>query len=271
MRKLVVPVLALLILLFAFRPQPLTYHLGSIDPKFGISESVAESTLQDAANRWNVALKKTAVRIDTGDAGYTVNFVFDYRQQYQNSITSIKERYSYLDQTKSTIKWEQTFLELEGNRLDEEGASLKSEIDSWNSIGGATGKAYDDLKTRRQKYNADVQSYNKRQAALDKEVKDYNTRIDEYNNALAQLQEAFKIAGGSLDENAVGIYNTSDRSITIYSYSDLQELRFTLMHELGHALGCAHASNPDSIMYPKMNDSQNMADPKPTLEDLRNH
>ena len=289
MRKLIIPAIAVLILLFALRPQPLTYHVASIDPRFGVRqvsidglalpaqvqdstlglpESVIESILQDAANRWNVALEKTAIRIDTGTAGYAINFVFDYRQEYQNSITSIDDRYSDVNRTQVAIDQEESWLESEKSHLDQESASLKSDIAYWNSRGGATGTTYGSLEARRKTYNADVQAFNERQTVFEQKVTAYNARVAEYNEALAQAERTFKLAGGSPGENFVGIYDPNDRSITIYSYSSSQDLRLILMHELGHALGCGHASTPGSVMYPELTDAQNLADPVPTAEDL---
>ena len=289
MRKLIVPVVAVLILCFALRPQPLTHHIGSIDPRFGarqvsingvalptqvqdstlgLPESVIESILQDAANRWNVALRKNAIRIDKGSAGYAINFVFDYRQEYKNSVASINVQYSDVCHMKTAIDQEENSLESEKSRLDQEYASLNGDIAYWNSKGGATGTTYDSLAARRKAYGADVQALKQRVTAHSQKVAAYNTRVTEYNKALALAEETFKLAGGSTTENAVGTYDPNDRSITVYSYSDSQDLRLIFMHELGHAPGCGHANTPGSIMYPDLTNAQNLADPMPTTEDL---
>lgn len=290
MRKLIIPAIAVLILCFALRPQPLTYHIGSIDPRFGarqvsingvalpaqaqdstlgLPESVIESILQDAANRWNVALKKTAIRIDAGTAGYAINFVFDYRQEYQNSVSSIDAQYSDLDGTKAAVEQERSSLDFEETQLEQERASLDSDIKYWNTKGLATGMTYDSLLARRKTYNADVQVFNKSQTAFNQKVAAYNARFAKYKKAATQAEETFKLAGGSsTGESAVGIYDPNDHSITVYSYSGSQDLRLILMHELGHALGCGHASTPGSIMYPDLTNAQNLADPIPTAEDL---
>ena len=166
------------------------------------------------------------------------------------------------------IAQEETSLESEKARLGQESASLKNEISYWNSVGGATGTTYEDLVARRTAYNTDVQAFNERRTAFNQEVSAYNARVANYKKALAQAEETFKLAGGLPGESAVGVYNPNDYSITIYSYSGSQDLRLILMHELGHALGCAHASSPGSIMYPEMTNAQNLTNPEPTAEDL---
>jgi DNA-directed RNA polymerase subunit RPC12/RpoP len=289
MRKLIIPAIAVLILCLLLRPQPLTYHVASIDPRFGarqvsidglalpaqaqdstlgLPESVIESILQDAANRWNVALKKTAVRIDAGTAGYAVNFVFDYRQEYKNSVASINVQYSDLGNAKTAIDQEENSLESEKSRLDQEYASLNGDVAYWNSKGGATGTTYDSLVARRKAYGADVQALKQRETAYGQRVSAYKARLAEYKKVFAQAEATFKLAGGSTGENTVGTYDPNDRSITVYSYASSQDLRLIFMHELGHALGCGHASTPGSIMYSDLTNAQNLADPMPTAEDL---
>jgi len=268
MRKLIVPAVAVLILWFALRPQPLTYHVASIDPQFGISETQVESILQDAAERWNVALKKTAIRIDTRTGGNAISFVFDYRQQYQKSVASIDSQYSFLEPTNAAIVQEQSSLEWEKARLEGELASLNNDVAYWKSMGGATRPTNESLVARGKAYNSDVEAYNRRTASLNQKVVDYNARFGEYKNALALAEKQFKLAGGSTTENAVGIYDPSDRSITVYSYADPQDLRLILMHELGHALGCGHTNTPGSIMYPEFTSAVSVANPVPTAQDL---
>ena len=268
MRKLVVPAIAVLILWFALRPQPLTYHVASIDPSFHISEADVESILQDAAGRWNAALGKTAIRIDAGNGGNAIRFVFDYRQQYQDSIAAIDARYSDLAGTKLAIEQERSSLDWEETQLQQELASLNSDIEYWNRRGGATGETYHSLQTRRKTYTTEAQALAQRGAAFNKKVTAYNTRLSECNSELATARQQFDLAGGSTTEVAVGTYDPNDGSIAVYSYADRQHLRLILMHELGHALGCDHATTQGSIMYPELTSAVGLSNPVPTAQDL---
>ncbi len=54
--------------------------------------------------------------------------------------------------------------------------------------------------------------------------------------------------------------------INIYQFSEIDELKLVLAHELGHALELDHVEKPESIMYYLM-DKQNLAFLQLTEED----
>ena len=42
------------------------------------------------------------------------------------------------------------------------------------------------------------------------------------------------------------------KQIFIYEFSSIDDLRLTLAHEFGHALGLKHTQDPQSLMYPRI-------------------
>ena len=56
--------------------------------------------------------------------------------------------------------------------------------------------------------------------------------------------------------------------INIYQYYDFPDLRLTLAHELGHALGIDHVDDTNAIMYYLL-ESQDVVNLKPTEFDLQ--
>ena len=58
------------------------------------------------------------------------------------------------------------------------------------------------------------------------------------------------------------------KQIFIYEFSSLDDLRLTLAHEFGHALGLKHTQDPKSLMYPRIKE-QDAKDFQLTNTDLK--
>ncbi|RJE68963.1 peptidase, partial [Acinetobacter sp. JS678] len=81
-----------------------------------------------------------------------------------------------------------------------------------------------------------------------------NLKIRELNqeqNDLSSLKTQFKLEQkASIQPFHKGLF--SQNQIHIYGYASLNDLRLTLAHEFGHALGLKHTTDPKSLMYPRL-------------------
>ena len=241
-------------------PVPITYRIGEIDEGFTISEEEAKDAVAAAVAAWEGATEMQLFSYDP-DSDFTVNFVFDERQEYADAEENFRERLNVTEGVNDKIDETYTELVSRYSALDEEYqnkvAAYEAHLDEYNArvkeqndAGGAPPDVYAEL--------------NKEQAALDAEVRELNTlgnrlntlaneinKVGErgnqlvavYNRNVAEYNETF----GESHEFTQGDYR-GDR-INVYKFSDIPELELVLAHELGHALSLDHVDNEESIMY----------------------
>ncbi len=239
---------------------PIEYALGRFDNRFGISQEDFLREASAAERVWESALGRELFRF-APEAVFKINLVFDERQErtlegqkLESFLEKTKASQETLEQKQQKTRslYEKTSREYE--RLFESFkrklSAYNAEVEKWNREGGAPEDVYKDLEevsrallkeekeleTRRLEVNAlakEVNSFSAKQVAV---VEDYNARVEEYTGRYGQSAQ--------FDQ---GDYVGEE--INIYQYDDVSHLRAVLVHEFGHALGFAHGSDPQSMMY----------------------
>lgn len=256
---------------------PRTYAIGTIDPKFYLSDKDVRDALAQAESIWEKPLGKNLFQYDR-NGEVVVNFVYDKRQETaiknkvlttkidsaKNSADSIKQ-----DFTAMKVVYEQKEAAY-NNLLAQYSTKLSAynqEVDYWNSQGGAGETEYQKLQTEK----AGLDATKSRLGVMVDELKllsqQINDRIAAYNTIVGNVNENVNQVNSTAGEEFnEGLYQSDKNGerITVYEYTSKQELIRVLAHELGHALGLEHNDNPESIMY-RRNDSKNMT---PTMEDI---
>lgn len=219
--------------------KPITYKLGNLDPKFGLSKEKALISIKKAADIWNNAYGKTLLS-ESSSAILTVNFVYDERSALNTNI----------NQTKDTLELGNTNLQEQIDSYESDLAKLEKKLNDYNSrvaevnrTGGASPDLYKKFLSEQKQLASESENLNIRAEKLSLATNDFNSKIDklnqnvnEYNQALEQKPEG-------------GLYDGNDNTITIYIEGSPEELIHILAHEFGHALGMGHTIEPDSIMY----------------------
>ncbi len=221
--------------------RPILYKIGSVDPKFGVKEDQLKQNLKSAENIWEKPFGKNIFDYDPQGA-LTVNFVYDTRQALKTEIDrqekSLTSQNQSLDAQIADYERQVTQFKIKNNELN-------TDINYWNSQGGAPQEEYDKLIARQKQLQQEADSLNQLAKSLNQTAQNYNSGVVKINNTIGTFNQALAI------KPEEGLYTSDTNTIDIFFITDTSELIHTLAHELGHARGLDHENNPQAIMYPQ--------------------
>lgn len=259
--------------------KPIKYSLGQIDSQFNISVEELKLLATEAENFWENSVKRNLFEYDEA-ASFKINLIFDARQMQTMDSEKIKNNLENLKiRQEELIKQYGSLSNAYNKKLEEYRKDLATyeiklkkynkDVKYWNDQGGAPADEYADLEKERKKLKKLASELEKQQAEVNslaietnQIVKMENQVIEEYNNNVVTYESKY----GESREFEKGVFN--GKGINIYQYKEADDLRLTIIHEMGHALGIGHLENPQSIMYYLMSE-QKIDSPIPTEEDLQ--
>lgn len=219
---------------------PITYTIGTVDDRFGLSRSDVENDIEDSISLWSQAYGKTLFVYDP-KAVLTVNLSFDKRQELTSQIQKMQNN---LDEKNSTLQSQIQLYQKAAATFKEKLQQFNTEVDEWNQKGGAPPEVYDRLTSQQEQLKKEGDGLNSLARQLNLSTNQYNTDVGVLNTDVRQFNAELA------KKPEEGLYSPSENTITIYFATDKNELLHTLAHEFGHALGLGHIDDTDAIMYP---------------------
>ncbi|MDA8131928.1 MAG: matrixin family metalloprotease [Elusimicrobia bacterium] len=245
---------------------PITYSIGGIDQRFGLSAEELGSALAEAAAVWNRAAGREVFRAGPSGAGLAVNMVYDKRQEAldrlrgmgletDRSIAAYKSLKAAYDELSAGLDLRQASLEarLSGYRRGE--AEYNATVARYNRRGFASPQQRRRLDSARAELESDFALIKSEEGAVNSDIDTLNAMATTINQLIVELNldvEQYNREGSAMGVYEEGHYRVDKAlpAIDIYKYSDHDQLVRLLAHELGHALGLEHVPGRESLMSP---------------------
>lgn len=263
--------------------EALTFRVGNIDERFSITEDEVVRLMTDVAKIWSDAADTTLIRYDE-EGDISVNLVYAEEQQLSDRERQHRDRLEHEEFSITVLENEYQRLnreyEAEVRQYDDESVQLQQTIDQlneWvrekNDVGGFTEEELTqferrkagidrvriDLAQQERTLERKAAELNEKITFLNQKVASKNRLVDEYNR---QFPGVRKFTQGAYE------WTNNSRTINIFHFLDDDELRLVIAHEMGHALGIGHVSNPESVMH-EMMESQDRRELELTEQDIQ--
>jgi hypothetical protein len=230
--------------------EPLTYRIGSIDPNFNVTQDELLAYVERGAKIWETAYGKELFNYDPA-SDLEINLNYDERQENLLTLEQIEEK---VEMQKLTIEEQNAIYDEKLNEIKKKAEELNSEIDYWNSKGGAPEDVYNDLTKKQDELASETRELNNFGETLNKNVDKINQDIENLNNQVGDFNSLLS------EKPEIGYYTSGEHKIDVFFYSDEEYLVYTLTHEMGHALGLGHINEPNAVMNPVLSENTTLTD-----------
>lgn len=195
-------------------------------------------------------------------AQLSINLIYDDHQlikdEQQNNLDALLQKQeAWRIKNEEIVLNKQEVAQLSSD-LNKKKLNLKVEFEQYQqdvtrfNQGEHQYSSADNLKEWQKQLGQKSENLKNESNILNFKIQSLNLKIKELNREqsdLSALKTQFKLEQKtSIQPFHKGLF--SQNQIQIYGYASLNDLRLTLAHELGHALGLKHTTDPKSLMYP---------------------
>ena len=244
---------------------PLTYRIGSIDGRFGLSIRDVSDVASQAAYIWGRELGCDIFKEDPNGA-IEILFAYDYRQaaidnlrktglSIGNSIDSYAALKTRLDNLTAEYSRRHAEYVRDVNEYNKRLSAYNAQKDATYRKSSVSVTEYQQVAAKKQVLDTQLDNLRARLEELKRMTDTMNSMAlvmngiaSNYNLAAVNYRSAKGEMAGE-HQQARYEWRNYRKSITVYFYHDRNELIRVMAHEMGHAMGLKHSGNPEAIMY----------------------
>lgn len=239
---------------------PIHYRIAEIDPRFNLTPQQLLQLAQQAANIWEQASGQTYFVYDP-EAELTIHLVYDERQQQSDNrlqgLDQLKQQKQRLENQNQQIqKFKQDIQETTALIASQQ-TQLMLQFQQYNNQMQQINQTRSMNKALAEQLTQQQKSLQLKSAVLKQEIQQHNQKTQQLNQQIQLLNQNNKSMVASAQQFNQSFKprlfhkgNFKANQIYIYEFSSPNDLRLTLAHEFGHALGLQHNDDPKALMYP---------------------